>query len=142
MNIQPLHPNFKVPTKGTDQAGAYDLYMPEAGYYKGGLNEEVKVNLGFAAEIPAGHVALLLPRSGVGSKMGVELNNTCGVIDADYRGPWFATLRSKNAAPFAWDTHARLIQMLIVPVTQVEFNVVDELSETSRGTGGLGSTGK
>lgn len=141
MNIQPLHPNFKVPTKGTEQAGAYDLYMPEAGYC-GGDHHEVKVNLGFAAEIPAGHVALLLPRSGVGSKVGLELNNTCGVIDADYRGPWFATLRTKNGDGYSWNAGDRLLQMLIVPVAQVEFNVVDELSETSRGTGGLGSTGK
>lgn len=141
MNIQPLHPNFKVPTKGTDEAGAYDLYMPEAGYC-GGDHHEVKVNLGFAAEIPAGHVALLLPRSGVGSKAGLELNNTCGVIDADYRGPWFATLRTKNGDDYSWNAGDRLLQMLIVPVTQVQVNVVDELSETSRGTGGLGSTGK
>lgn len=141
MNIQPLHPNFKVPTKGTEQAGAYDLYMPEAGYC-GGDNHEVKVNLGFAAEVPAGHVALLLPRSGEGSKHGIELNNSCGVIDADYRGPWFATLRTKNGKAYSWDAGARVLQVLIVPVVQVEFNVVDELSETSRGTGGLGSTGK
>lgn len=141
MNIQPLHPNFKVPTKGTEQAGAYDLYMPECGNCSGDHNE-VKVNLGFAAEVPAGHVALLLPRSGVGSKNSLELNNTCGVIDADYRGPWFATLRTKNGVSYSWSPGDRLLQMLIVPVTQVEFNIVDDLSETSRGTGGLGSTGK
>jgi len=141
MNIQPLHPNFKVPTKGTEQAGAYDLYMPEHGYCAGD-NDEVKVNLGFAAELPAGHVALLLPRSGIGSKTGLELNNTCGVIDADYRGPWFATLRTKNGKCYSWEAGDRLLQMLIVPATQVQFNVVDDLSETSRGTGGLGSTGK
>tara|TARA_B100001559_G_C16453480_1_gene600490 strand:+ start:707 stop:1132 length:426 start_codon:yes stop_codon:yes gene_type:complete len=141
MNIQPLHPKFKVPTKGTEQAGAYDLYMPEPGHCEGD-NYEVKVNLGFAAELPAGHVALLLPRSGVGSKVGLELNNTCGVIDADYRGPWFATLRTKDGNFYSWNAGDRLLQMLIVPVAQVEFNVVDDLSETSRGTGGLGSTGK
>lgn len=141
MNIQPLHPNFQVPTKGTEQAGAYDLYMPEAGYCAGD-GRETKVSLGFAAEIPQGHVALLLPRSGVGSKESLELNNTCGVIDADYRGPWFATLRTKNSGVYTWNAGDRLLQMLIVPVTQVQFNVVDDLSETSRGTGGLGSTGK
>lgn len=141
MNIQPLHHNFKVPTKGTELAGAYDLYMPEAGFC-GGDNHEEKFSLGFAAELPAGHVALILPRSGVGSKTGLELNNTCGVIDADYRGPWFATLRTKNGEDYSWSAGDRLLQMLIVPVAQVQFNVVDELSETSRGTGGLGSTGK
>ena len=141
MNIQPLHPNFKVPTKGTEQAGAYDLYMPEAGHC-GGDCPPSKVSLGFAAELPAGHVALILPRSGVGSKTGLELNNTCGVIDADYRGPWFATLRTKDGIPYTWSAGDRLLQMLIVPAAQVEFNVVDDLSETSRGTGGLGSTGK
>lgn len=142
MNILPLSPNFKMPTKGTDLAGAYDLYMPYWGEVHSANYAAVKVPLGFAAEVPANHVALLLPRSGVGVREGLALNNTMGVIDSDYRGEWVAAFRLNNTGSFMWNMGDRLLQMLIVPVAQVEFNVVAALQETSRGTGGLGSTGK
>lgn len=140
MNIQPLHPAFKVPTKGTELSGAYDIYMPEAGHCVG--DKPVMVNLGFAAEVPPGYVALLLPRSGCGAKHGVELFNTCGVIDADYRGPWIAAIRTKNGQAHSWDMHDRLIQVLFVPVLALDFTVVSELTSTERGAGGFGSTNK
>ncbi|TNF01491.1 MAG: dUTP diphosphatase [Gammaproteobacteria bacterium] len=140
MKIKPLHPNFQVPTKGTDQAGAYDIYMPTSGALHFGSDEAVKVPLGFAAEVPEGHVALLLPRSSAGAKKGLELNNTCGVIDADYRGEWIAFLRIKNSESLHWDQGERLLQVLIVPAASVNFEVVDELSSTDRGEGGFGST--
>ena len=139
MNIQPLRPGFKVPTRGTERAGGYYIYMPEPGV----LERDVKgqmVPLGFAAEVPAGHVALLLPRSGAGAKLGVSLNNTVGVIDADYRGEWMACLRLKNHQPVTWEAGERLLQFVIVPVTTPELQVVDSLEDTFRGEGGFGST--
>ena len=143
MNIKPIHANFKVPTKGTTQAGAYDRYMPEAGRIEADTLNGVLYGLGFAAEVPEGHVALLLPRSGVGAKFGLDLNNTCGVIDSDYRGEWMVKLRTKSGMGFSWDEGERLIQMLIVPVAVVEkFNIVDSLEASDRGEGGFGSSGK
>lgn len=139
MRIKVLHPSLRIPTKGSEFAGAFDLYMPSGGMIPAG--EEVKVGLGFASQIPQNHVALVLPRSGVGSKFGVELNNTSGVIDADYRGEWFATLRTKNGKSYSWSQHDRLLQFLIVPVWTPKITVVAELGETLRSTGGLGSTG-
>ena len=142
MKFKALHPNFRLPEKGTPGAGAYDLFMPEGGELLPAADSGVKVSLGFAAEVPPGHVALLLPRSGKGSNHGLELNNTCGVIDSDYRGEWFATLRVKNNETFKWEANDRLIQMLLVPVSAVEkFEVVETLEDTTRGEGGLGSTG-
>lgn len=140
MRIKKLHPNFTLPIKGTDRSGAHDIFMPEMGFIDHG-NTAV-VPLGFAAAVPAGHVALLLPRSGVGTKEGLELNNTCGVIDEDYTGEWKATLRTKNGKAFAWGANQRLLQFLIVPVTHVTLELVDELDATVRGEGGFGSTGK
>lgn len=142
MNIQPLHPSFKMPTKGSEFAGAYDLYMPRGGKLWPNSIHAYKVGLGFAAEVPAGHVALLLPRSGVGSNGGLALNNTCGVIDSDYRGEWVAALRTHNGEAFEWQAGDRILQMLIVPVAQVTLNQVESLSETVRGEGGFGSTGQ
>jgi len=99
------------------------------------------VGLGFAAAVPEGHVALLLPRSGAGAKKGVSLNNTVGVIDPDYRGEWKACLRVKNKAPLKWEAGEKLLQAVIVPVARVELNQVEDLDETVRGDGGFGSTG-
>src|SRR5690606_26601830 len=135
-------PGFKLPTKGTALAGAYDLYMPEDGTIVGQRATGVPVALGFAAEVPEGYVALMLPRSGVGTKHGLALNNTCGVIDSDYRGEWLATLRVHNDGFLAWKAGDRLLQFLIVPVANVVPELSETLSDTSRGTGGFGSTGK
>lgn len=142
MNIKPLHPNFKVPTRGTEHAGGFDLYMPEAGRVYPHEAEGVMVDLGFSAEVPPGHVALLLPRSGVGAKQGLALNNTCGVIDADYRGEWRACLRVHNDRSVFWEAGERMLQMVIVPVATPTLTVVDELSDTARGEGGFGHSGK
>ena len=140
MNIKKLHPNFKMPTRGTEHAGGYDLYMPEAGVLMPGATYGQMVPLGFAAEIPVGFVALLLPRSGAGAKHGVSLNNTVGVIDADYRGEWMACLRVKNGVPHRWEAGERLLQFILVPVGITELNLVEELGTTARGEGGFGST--
>ncbi len=142
MNIKPMHEAFKCPTKGTDKSGGYDLYMPEAGNLYYDEPEALKVKLGFAAEVPEGHVALIVPRSGKGVNNGLALNNTCGVIDADYRGEWMAALRLKNHRPFSWAAGERLLQVLIVPVATVDLTVVEELDDTVRGAGGFGSTGE
>lgn len=142
MKIKALHPNFKLPVKGTALAGGIDLFMPTDGTLYPNANFALEVPLGFAAEVPEGYVALVVPRSGVGCKAGLELNNTVGVIDSDYRGEWKAFLRIKNSVPFSWKAGDRLLQMLIVPVANVDFELVTELTETDRGTGGWGSTGK
>lgn len=139
MRIQPLHPNFTKPTKGSDQAGAHDIYMPEAGVATGAA---MAFNLGFAAAVPPGHVALLLPRSSTGAKHGLELNNSCGVIDSDYRGEWKAVIRTKSGIPFRWEAGERLLQFLIVPTVSVDLEEVESLDQTDRGSGGFGSSGK
>ena len=140
MRLKKLHIDLIMPTKGSEQAGAHDLYMPEAGSVRGRVS--TMVSLGFAAEVPTGYVALLLPRSSTGAKFGLELNNTCGVIDSDYRGEWKAALKTKTGIEFAWDKGDRLLQFLLVPVLTVNLELVDELSSTVRGTGGFGSSGK
>ena len=140
MKIKSLHPNFKSPTKSREQSGAYDLYMPHPGYISG--DKVTEVPLGFAAAIPVGYVGLILPRSGVGVRDGLELNNTCGVIDADYRGEWKAFLRTKEGKYLSWDSGDRLLQVLFVPVGSFDFELVDTLDDTERGTGGFGSSGK
>lgn len=139
MRIKKIHPGFVLPIKSTERAGAFDIYMPIGGCTSSQLT---KIPLGFAAEVPENHVALIFPRSGVGAKHGLELNNTCGVIDSDYRGEWIATMRTKSGEWFGWEAGDRLLQFLIVPVAEVTLELADELDTTERGTGGFGSTGK
>lgn len=139
MQIKPMHPNFIMPSKGSTSAGAWDIYMPESGT----ANDQVAFyGLGFAAAVPNDHVALILPRSSAGAKLGLELNNTCGVIDSDYRGEWKAALRTKDGRTAYWATGERVLQFLIVPVSQVTLELVDDLDTTDRGSGGFGSSGK
>jgi len=140
MRIQPLHDKFVMPLRSTEHAGAFDIYMPEAGAVSG--HNAKKIGLGFAAEVPKDHVALIVPRSGVGAKYGVELNNTIGVIDSDYRGEWQVAVKTKNGGAFRWEAEERIFQFLIVPVAKVTLEESESLSETARSTGGFGSTGK
>ncbi len=112
--------------------------MPEAGIADG---ESKFFPLGFATEIPKGFVALIQPRSSTGAKNGLELNNTCGVIDSDYRGEWKAALRTKSGKPFEWKAGERVLQFFVVPVYTGQLELVDELESTDRGAGGFGSSG-
>lgn len=139
LKIKPLHPSFIAPKQASRGAAAFDIHMPEDGDIPAG--ESVKVGLGFASAIPAGHVALLMPRSGVGSKYALEVSNTVGVLDEDYRGQWIATLRTKDGKPFSWQAGDRLLQALIIERPTMGLTVVDDLDDTERGQGGLGSTG-
>ena len=113
--------------------------MPTGGFANG---TDRVFCLGFAASIPQGYAGLLLPRSGVGSRYGLELNNTCGVIDADYRGEWMASLRTKSGLITTWEKGDRVIQCVVVPTYSITPVLVDELDSTERGEGGFGSSGK
>jgi len=127
-----------MPTKASDKAGAFDVYMPVPGTAMGASQ---MIGLGFAAAIPDGYVGLLLPRSGTGAKHGLELNNTCGVIDSDYRGEWKAALKTKSGLPFSWEAGDRIVQFMIIPIANIILERVVSLDETNRGTGGFGSSG-
>ena len=140
MRIKPLHKNFIMPVKSTQAAGAYDIYMPSGGQCTGAAPE--LYGLGFAAAVPAGYAAIILPRSGVGAKFGDELNNTCGLIDSDYRGEWKAALRTKSGLQFAWDAGERILQFMVIPLAHVELQLVYSLDNTERDSQGFGSSGK
>lgn len=89
-----------------------------------------------------GYAAMILPRSGLGANSGIVLGNLVGLIDSDYQGPLMCALWNRSAAPFELKPMERIAQLVIVPVAQVAFNVVEEFAASERGTGGFGSTGK
>ena len=89
-----------------------------------------------------GLAAMVLPRSGLGHRHGIVLGNLVGLIDSDYQGQIFVSLWNRGRVPFILNPLERIAQLVVVPVVQVAFNLVSEFSESDRGVGGFGSTGK
>lgn len=131
VKIKRLKPGIILPTKATNGSAGYDLYSPR-NIITSYLN---KVEMGFALEIPEGYAGFIYPRSG----NSIELKNTVGVIDSDYRGEVKLVLANQLVDYVKGD---RIAQLIIAPVLNFEWEEVHELSETTRGTGGFGSTGQ
>lgn len=89
-----------------------------------------------------GHAAVILPRSGLGAKSGIVLGNLVGLIDSDYQGPLMVSVWNRGREPFTVQPMDRIAQLVVIPVVQVEFEVVEEFAASTRGAGGFGSTGK
>jgi dUTP pyrophosphatase len=115
------------------------------------LDAPLELQPGAAALIPTGlavHIgdpnlaAMLLPRSGLGHKHGIVLGNLVGLIDSDYQGPLMVSCWNRGATAYAVQPMERIAQMVIVPVVQAAFRVVDSFESSARGTGGFGSTGR
>lgn len=101
------------------------------------------VHTGLAIHIgDPGYAALILPRSGLGHKKGIVLGNLVGLIDSDYQGELMISVWNRGSAPFTLEPFERLAQLVIVPVAQAAFRVVDDFEASARGTGGFGSTGR
>lgn len=88
-----------------------------------------------------GYAALILPRSGLGHKHGIVLGNLVGLIDSDYQGQLMVSTWNRGQSTFVIEPMERIAQMVIVPVAQVEFDIVEEFTDSDRGAGGFGSTG-
>jgi dUTP pyrophosphatase len=115
------------------------------------VDEQLTLRPGETTLIPTGiaiHLAdtslaaMILPRSGLGHKHGIVLGNLVGLIDSDYQGQIFVSTWNRGAAEFVINPLERLAQLVVVPVVQVGFNIVEEFAESERGAGGFGSTGK
>ena len=106
-----------------------------------GQTELVPTGIAIHLDDP-GLAAVILPRSGLGHKHGIVLGNLVGLIDSDYQGQIFVSTWNRGNAPFVLNPMERLAQLVVVPVVQVEFNVVDDFAASSRGAGGFGSTGR
>lgn len=89
-----------------------------------------------------GYAAIVLPRSGLGAKHGIVLGNLVGLIDSDYQGQIFVSVWNRGQAAFTINPLERIAQLVVVPVAQVEWNVVEDFEASTRGAGGFGSTGK
>jgi dUTP pyrophosphatase len=106
-----------------------------------GATELVPTGLSIHIADP-GYAAMILPRSGLGHKHGIVLGNLVGLIDSDYQGPLMVSTWNRGQKEFLLQPMERLAQLIIVPVQQVEFEVVDDFQSSTRGMGGFGSTGQ
>jgi deoxyuridine 5''-triphosphate nucleotidohydrolase (dut) len=142
IRIKKLCEEAIVPTYGSDYAAGADLYacLDETVEIKPG--ETYLVKTGIAMEIPEGYAGLIYARSGLATKKGLAPANKVGVVDSDYRGEIMVSLHNHSSEPQSIIPGERIAQMVITPFIQGLFNVVGELSDTARGTGGFGSTGR
>ena len=133
----------QLPTYATPGSAGLDL--------RACIELPVTINPGETLLIPTGialHLAdtglaaLVLPRSGLGHKHGIVLGNLVGLIDSDYQGQIFVSLWNRSQIPFTLMPMERMAQLVIVPVMQAKFNIVEEFPLSARGSGGFGSTGK
>ncbi|MGN6668557.1 MAG: dUTP diphosphatase [Trinickia sp.] len=105
--------------------------------------QTVLVPTGLAIHVgDPGYAALILPRSGLGHKHGIVLGNLVGLIDSDYQGELMISTWNRGQTTFTLNPMERLAQLVIVPVVQAQFNIVDDFAPSERGSGGFGSTGK
>ena len=142
VNIKKLDDRATIPTYATPCSAGADLYSMSGEDITIPPHGTVMVHTGLAVEIPEGYCGLIFARSGLASKRGVAPANKVGVVDSDYRGEWMVALHNHTDAPVTVEGGERVAQMVIVPYIQADFELADELSDTERGAGGFGSTGK
>ena len=143
VNFKKLDVNAKVPTYGSPFSAGADLYALTNGETVTFLPGETKIiHTGIALEIPEGYAGLIYARSGIATKRGLAPANKVGVIDSDYRGEIMVSLHNHSQQDQIIADKERIAQLVITPFLKVEYNETDTLSDTARGEGGFGSTGK
>ena len=142
VDIKKLSENAVIPQYATEQSAGQDLHavLEEPVTLRSLERRLIKTDLAIA--LPIGYKADVRPRSGLALKHGITVLNTPGTIDADYRGNIGVILVNLSSEPFTINNGERIAQLVISKYERVEWNEVEELSETDRGSGGFGSTGK
>lgn len=138
MQIKLMNHMARVPTRGTEHSAGYDLYASEAAVLYPYETKLIKTDI--AVAIPPGHFGMIASRSSMGKK-GIVVAQGIGVIDADYRGMLGVLLHNRTDEPFVITPGERIAQFILVPFVPIDFEGVDELDATERGSGAFGSTG-
>ncbi|MBO5397174.1 MAG: dUTP diphosphatase [Clostridia bacterium] len=142
VRIKKLRNEAVVPTYGSEFSAGADLYACETEDITIAPGETRLIHTGLSFEIPEGFGGFIYARSSLGTKRGLAPANKVGVIDADYRGEVMVSLHNHSMEAQTVSPGERVAQLVIAPFLKAEFTVAEELSDTVRGTGGFGSTGK
>lgn len=140
--VKKLDDRAILPTYGSEYAAGADLYALTEGEVSFQPNETKLIRTGLAMEIPEGYAGLIYARSGLASKRGLAPANKVGVVDADYRGEVMVALHNHSAVEQKITSGERIAQLVVAPFLKADFSEVEALSDTVRGAGGFGSTGK
>jgi dUTP pyrophosphatase len=141
INIKFLSELAKMPTRGSDYAAGYDLYAATNTIIDIAPHSTVKISTDIAIELQPNTFGAIFARSGLATKKGLRPSNCVGVIDADYRGNCIVALHNDTDEMMSIEPQERIAQLVIMPFIPVHFNLVDELTDTERGSCGFGSTG-
>lgn len=142
IRVKKVRANAILPTYGSAEAAGADLYACLDAEVTVAPGETVLIPTGLSMELPKGYAGLIYARSSLGVKRGLAPANKVGVIDSDYRGEFLVALHNHGANPQTVCHADRIAQLLITPVITPGFTEVSSLSDTDRGIGGFGSTGK
>ena len=142
MRVKKLRENAMVPTYGSVEAAGADLYACLEAEITIEPGKTVFVPTGLAMEVPKGYAGLIYARSSLGTKRGLAPANKVGVIDSDYRGEVMVALHNHGMEAQTIAHGERIAQLLVTPVLAPSFELWDDLTDTDRGAGGFGSTGK
>ena len=142
INIKKLTETAVLPDRGSAYAAGYDLFADVAEALEIQPHQTVMIPTGLAMELPEGYWGGIFARSGLAAKESLRPANCVGVVDADYRGEVKVALHNDSVEVRKVTPGQKVAQLVVVPFLSVEFDVVDELSDTVRGIGGFGSTGK
>lgn len=142
VRIKKLNPTAMLPTYGSPASAGADLYACIDGSVTIEPGQTVMVHTGLAMEIPEGYAGLIYARSGLATKRGLAPANKVGVIDSDYRGEIIVALHNHSTKAQTVLDSERIAQLVITPCYTADFEPVEELSDTIRGEGGFGSTGR
>ena len=142
IKIKLIRESSKSPTYASVEAAGADIFADIDKNIEILPHQTVFIPSGFAIEIPVGYAGFVYPRSGLSSKRGLAPANKVGIIDSDYRGEVMIALHYHGSEPASVSPGERIAQLIIAPVYTPGFTVCDELSDTDRGEGGFGSTGK
>ena len=142
MRVKKLRENAMVPTYGSVEAAGADLYACLDAEVTVEPGKTVFVPTGIAMEVPKGYAGLVYARSGLSTKRGLAPANKVGVIDSDYRGEVMVALHNHGTQAQSVSHGERIAQLVVTPVLAPAFVLCDDLTDTDRGAGGFGSTGK
>lgn len=142
IRVKKLHPSAVLPTYGSASAAGADLYACLEAPVTIEPGEIYWVPTGIALEVPVGCAGLIYARSSMGTKRGLAPANKVGVVDSDYRGEIKVVLLNHSKLPQTLEPGERIAQFVITPVLTPSYEEVEDLTDTDRGTGGFGSTGK
>ena len=141
INYKKLNPNAKTPTRGSEYAAGYDLYACVDDTVTINPHQTVKIGTGLSFELPNGTFAGIFARSGLATKEGLRPANCVGCCDADYRGEYIVALHNDSEDVRYVNNGDRIAQMILLPYIEMEFNELDNLTDTERGYNCFGSTG-